>query len=117
MSTETLTSSQLLSSDHNLLLSLIDVSIPKKETKTVVCSKCNYNHLKEVFEYDESNISTLSANECCNYLSNTIRDAMTACTTLKSIRLSSNDSAPPWADFKYHLLSKKASNLQMKKID
>jgi len=112
--TETLTSSLLLSSDHNLLLSLINVSIPKKEVKTVVSRKCNYTHLRDVFQFDESEISGLSADESCNYLSTKIRDATAASTSIKTIKLKCDNLTPPWANFKYHSLTKKASNMQMK---
>jgi len=114
VSTETLTSSPLLSSDHNLLLSLINVSIPTKEVKTVVSKKCNYTYLRDVFQCDKIKLSELSADECCNYLCTTIRDAMSASTSIKTIKLTCNDLTPPWADLRYHNLTKKASNLQMK---
>ena len=116
VSAATFTSTPLLSSDHNLLLSLLNILAPKRITKTVVSKRCNYTQLKDRFQCDENLLLNLPAVECCNYVSNAIRNAMESSTSLKSIQLKNSDVHPKWADQKYYILSNKMANL-LKKIN
>ena len=79
--TETFTSCPLISSDHNLLLLLINMCIPRMETKTIISTKYNYNYLKEIFVCDRNKMNKMSAELCCNFLCDSIREAMSASST------------------------------------
>ena len=112
----TLTSSELLSSDHNLLLSLISINAAKTKQKTITKRKCDYVKLREKFEWDENTLNNLSANGSCDYLLNAIQSAMNCSTTISNIKIKSSVDDPPWADTKYHILQNKARNM-LKKIN
>lgn len=112
---ETFTSSTLLSSDHNMLLSLMNVKPPKSNEMKIIKNIWNYEKLNNVFDYDNRLIADLSATKSCTYMINCIQNAMNHSSSLVEIKSKSNLN-PPWADLKYHRLMNTSMNI-LKKIN
>lgn len=110
----TLTSSELLISDHNLLLSLISTNAPKTTQNIITRKNCDYEKLKENFEWNENLMSNLSASQSYDYLVDAIQHAQNCSTIISRVRIRSSVDAPVWADTRYHILQNKAENMQKK---
>ena len=110
ISINTFTSSELLSSDHNMLLSLLNVYLPKKVENKIIRKLWDYEKLRNSFVYDNRLLNDSSATESCTYIINCILNAMNESSSTVEFK-SKNNMYPPWADIKYHKLINTSVNI------
>lgn len=111
----TFTSSELNSSDHNLLLTVLNVKVPDKKEIKIISKKCNYDEMREKLKIDHSTLENLSAENGCEYLIQEIKTATEGSTITKHLKLYRKSTDPPWCDSMYQRLSNHANNI-LKKI-
>jgi exonuclease III len=111
ISVNTYTSDGLVSSDHNLLLTIMDLRVPKSNKKSIFRKKYDYVCLKDSFDCNLDEMSELTANECCNHILNSIRNAIDKSTSIQQIKIRNDVWSPPWAEDVYYKLQNRSRNL------
>jgi Endonuclease-reverse transcriptase len=116
----TYTSKQLLSSDHNLLLTILNITKPRMEKKILTKTRWNYDVLRSSFVCDENAIMYLAPNDSCEMVVNSILDDMSLSSQITSFVAKMDCTDPPAcsiiADMFYYKLKNNAKNILKKSI-
>lgn len=112
---QSITSEKSSISDHNMIITLINMhNIRSVNKKSVSFNKFNYDLMRENFFLNIHSFLTGNPDEMTYSLLSAIKEAMDLSSITHTYKLNLNDSVPVWANETFFKLSKRISNIEKK---